>query len=91
MAYKDIETLIGLPGGKLYQWLKADLEWDEGPDKCRREAFMAAEHGLHSLKREAIQYGMTDKQRQALPLILSGKTDKEVGEAVGVCRETVSD
>ena len=91
VAYKEIELLIGLPDGQLYQWLKEDLEWDEGPEKCKRQAFMAAESALWYLKRDAIQYGMPDKQRQALPLILAGKTDKEVGELVGVCRETVSD
>ena len=79
VAYKDIEALIGLPDGQLFQWLKEDLDWDEGPGKCKREAFNAAEGALWSMRRQAIQYSMTDKQRQALPVILSGKTDKEVG------------
>ena len=45
--------------------------------------FMLRNVRCGSLKRDAIQYGMPDKQRQALPLILAGKTDKEVGEACG--------
>ena len=95
VAYKDIETLIGLPGGEIVCWLQA--EWEDEPltDFERMgQAFHAADRALWSIKLDVIRHGMPDKQRQALPLILSGKTDKtdkEVGELVGVCRETVSD
>ena len=95
VAYKDIETLLGLPVGVIARWLEGyALEWDNEPStdfERMGSAFHAAERALWHLKRDAIQYGMPDKQRQALPLILAGKTDKEVGELVGVCRETVSD
>ena len=91
VAYKDIETLIGLPGGEIVRWLEAGTLEPSTDVERKCDAFHAAERALWSLKRDAIQYGMPDKQRQALPLILAGKTDKEVGELVGVCRETVSD
>ena len=92
VAYKDIETLIGLPPCEIVRWLKA--EWEDEPltDVERMgQAFHAANRALWSIKLDVIRHGMPDKQRQALPLILSGNTDKEVGELVGVCRETVSD
>lgn len=90
MAYKDIEALLGLPGGEIVRW--RNTEWDTETDAGRKgDAFASAERALWFMKREARLHGMSDKQRQALPLILSGKTDKEVGDAVGVCRETISD
>ena len=91
VAYKDIEALLELPGGEIVRWRNA-ADWETETDAGRKgEAFGAAERALWSMKREARLHEMSDKQRQALPLILSGKTDKEVGDAVGVCRETISD
>ena len=91
-AYKDIEILLGLPSGEIVRWLNSEWEEEPSTDAGRKhKAFHAAEGALWSMKLHLKREGMSDKQRQALPLILAGKTDKEVGEAVGVCRETVSD
>lgn len=91
LRYPEIEDILELERLTLCQWSASDDD-ASGPDNAIGVAFRAAESALQRMKRDAMLYGdgVSEKQRVAVPHILAGKTDKEVGDLVGVRRETIS-
>ena len=94
MAWKDIEDMLGMRSGEISALYHEDkyLHDHENVDDdfdFRAVVFDVAKESLATVSRALIRESLPDRQRQAVPLILSGKTDREVGEAVGVTRETV--
>ena len=90
LLYPEIEDILELERLTLRQWSSADDD-ESGTDTAIGVAFRAAESALQRMKRDAMLYGdgVSEKQRVAVPHILAGKTDKEVGDLVGVRRETI--
>ena len=101
-TYDDIETRLELENGILLRWLDDEfvLETDEdGTDvNYDPEIFLSATNGASEtdpkIKKIREQYEdekreITEKQSLAIPLMLSGKTDQEVGDVIGVSRYTI--
>ena len=84
VSYAEAEAVIGLKEGTIVAWAQ-----DEGSSfnqllDCMKELVTT------ELSGDAIPYGLTEDQIQAIPLIVEGKTDAEVAEAIGKTRETVN-
>ena len=78
VSYAEAE--IGLKEGTIVAWAQ-----DEGSSfnqllDCMKELVTT------ELSGDAIPYGLTEDQIQAIPLIVEGKTDAEVAEAIGKSR-----
>ena len=84
VSYADAETAIRLKKGTIIEWAQEDgSPFNELLDEMK--VLVATK-----LRSDATPYGLTDEQIQAIPLIIEGKSDAEVGEAIGKSRETVN-
>lgn len=84
ISYADAETAIRLKKGTILEWAQEEgSAFNELLDEMK---------GLvtSKLRGGATPYGLTEEQIQAIPLIIEGKSDAEVGEAIGKTRETVN-
>lgn len=82
--YADTETAIGLKEGTIIEWVE-----DEN------SAFNALMNEMTHLTcpsayLESDPAGLSEDQILAIPLIIDGKTDADVGAAIGKTRETVN-
>lgn len=96
IAYPVIEKLCNFKEGKLLELKKSvsdvfDWEYQHPIEAC----FFHAEKVFQSLREQAefdASYKvLSDAQRTAIPLILSGETDRAVAEQVGVTRQTIAE
>ncbi len=102
--YEDIETRLELESGILLKWLDVDAnheedEDDDGDDNpYDGDIFISAQNAAcetdpktekNRKEFEAEKREITEKQSLAIPLMLSGKTDQEVGDMIGVSRYTI--
>ena len=90
VSFADAEKTLELGPGTITEWAK-----DADSPFARLKSYMRAEDRAgddseRDAKREAEKQSLKDQQLLAIPLILAGKTDAEVAEAVGVSRETVN-
>ncbi len=84
VSYADAEIATRLKKGTILEWAQEeDSEFNELLDEMK--VLVATK-----LKSGATPYGLTEEQIQAIPLIIEGKPDAEVGEAIGKTRETVN-
>ena len=100
-TYDEIETSLEIESGILLRWLDEEfvLESDDGDgSNYDPEIFLSAANGASEtdpkIKKIREQYEMekreiTEKQSLAIPLVLAGKTDQEVGDVIGVSRYTI--
>jgi DNA-binding XRE family transcriptional regulator len=90
VTFADAEKTLELDPGTITEWAK-----DADSPFARLKAYMRAEARKEDdseryAKQEAEKKALKDQQMLAIPLILAGKTDAEVAEAVGVARETIN-
>lgn len=86
-SYADAEAVLGLEEGTIMAWALDD-----------RSPFNSLLGQMKSLANRPPPSDdihddpeeLSDEQLQAIPLIVQGKTDAEVGEAIGRTRETVN-
>lgn len=99
-TYDEIETRLELESGILLLWLddNFELETDEDDDYVDPEIFTSArdaasetDPSLENIRKEneAEKQEITEKQSLAIPLMLAGKTDQEVGDLIGVSRYSI--
>ena len=103
-TYVDIENRLELERGILLQWLDEDVEneeeYDENEDGTPYDGdvFTSAQNAasdtdpkIEKIRKEyeAEKHEITEKQSLAIPLMLAGKNDQEVGDVIGVSRYTI--
>ena len=101
-TYEDIETRLELESGTLLQWLDEEFISENGgeadDDSYDPDFFISANNCASETdpktekirkEYEAEKHEITEKQSLAIPLMLSGKTDQEVGDVIGVSRYTI--
>ena len=94
VSFADAEKTLELDPGMITKWAK-----DADSPFARLKAYMRAaardadqrdRHTEQQAKREAEKQALKDQQLLAIPLIVAGKSDAQVAEAIGVARETVN-
>ena len=86
-SYADAEAALDLEEGTIIKWAQ-----DAGSafnSLLVQMKFLANPPTPSDDKYDDLE-GLSDEQIQAIPLILEGKTDVEVGDAIGRTRETVN-
>ena len=84
VSYADAETAIRLKKGTIVEWAQEEGSvFNELLDEMKVLV-------TTKLRGGATPYGLTEEQIQAIPLIIEGKSDAEVGEEIGKTRETVN-
>ena len=94
VSFADAEKTLELDPGTIAEWAKdADSPFASLKAYMRaaaRDADQSDRHTEQQAKREAEKQALRDQQLLAIPLIVAGKSDAQVAEAVGVARETVN-
>ena len=94
VSFADAEKTLELHPGMITKWAKdayspfASLK--AYMRAAARDADRSDRHTEQQAKHEAEQKDLKDQQLLAIPLIVAGKSDAQVAEAVGVARETVN-
>ena len=103
-TYADIEDRLELESGILLQWLDLDIDpeeenYEDGDDNpYDGDVFTSAQNAasetdpkIEKIRKEyeAEKHEITEKQSLAIPLMLAGKNDQEVGDVIGVSRYTI--
>ena len=90
VSFADAEKTLELDPDTIAEWaIDADSPFTSLKAYMRAEAHVEDDSERYA-KQEAEKQALKDQQLLAIPLILAGKTDAEVAEAVGVARETVN-
>lgn len=87
LTYETVENYLSLKSGTVIEW--TDTENEEG--EIFRAALENAEEydPKRKQKEEATNSDLANKQSLALPLILTGKSDQQVADEIGVSRQTI--
>ena len=86
-TYEAIENHLSLKSGTIVEW--TDSENEDG-EVFRSALKHAEEHDpKRKQKEEAAHSDLANKQSLALPLILTGKSDQQVADEIGVSRHTI--
>ena len=94
VSFADAEKTLELHPGMITKWAKdayspfASLK--AYMRAAARDADQIDRHTEQQAKHEAEQKDLKDQQLLAIPLIVAGKSDAQVAEAIGVARETVN-
>ena len=84
VSYPQAEAEIGLKEGSIIEWVEDDSSaFNTLLDEM---AYLTCPSAYSEPEPE----GLSEDQMRAIPLIMEGKTDAEVGEAIGKARETVN-
>ena len=91
-SYAQAESIIGLKEGTIKQWAldeESDFNWmlEEGRHQYSLIRAPNADSDEEQVPEPEL---LSDEQLLAIPLIIEGKTDAEVGEAIGKSRETIN-
>lgn len=92
LSYAQIESRIGLKAGTIKQWV---LDEGSGFNSLLEEVnwlfeSKAEDQAALTTEPEPDPEHLSEEQLQAIPLLIEGKTDAEVGEAIGKSRETIN-
>ena len=83
-SYAKAEAKIGLEEGTIMEWAQDEESlFNELLDQMKREV-------ANQIKKDPDPEGLNEDQIRAIPLIIEGKTDAQVGEAIGKSRETIN-
>ena len=83
-SYAAAEAKIGLEEGTIMEWAQDEESlFNELLDQMKREV-------ANEIKKDPDPEGLNEDQIRAIPLIIEGKTDAQVGEAIGKSRETIN-
>ena len=90
ISYAQTEAIVGLKEGTLMEWVQEDAFWTN--DNSFSQLLKRMKEGVPNKFNEApeAKKGLNDDQVRAIPLIIEGKTDAQVGEALGKRRETIN-
>ena len=83
-SYAQAEATIGLEEGTIIEWARdsdSEFNWLLKEAKNPRLFTMEADSDIK---------GLNEEKLLAIPLIIEGKTDAQVGEAIGKSRETIN-
>ena len=86
-SYADAEAVLGLEEGTILAWA---LDEQSSFNSLLGQMKLLANRPPPSDEIHDDPEELSDEQLQAIPLIVQGKTDAEVGEAIGRTRETVN-
>ena len=92
-SYAQTEAIVGLEEGTLIEWVQEDGFWTK--DYFFSQLLKEMKEGVPNKFNEAPEpevenRRLSDDQVRAIPLIIEGKTDAQVGEALGKRRETIN-
>ena len=83
-SYAEAEAKIGLEEGTI-------MEWAQDEESLFNELLNQMKHEVaNEIKKDPDPEGLNEDQIRAIPLIIEGKTDAQVGEAIGKSRETIN-
>ena len=90
ISYAQTEAIVGLKEDTLMEWVQEDAFWTS--DNSFSQLLKRMKEGVPNKFNEApeAKKGLNDDQVRAIPLIIEGKTDAQVGEALGKRRETIN-
>ena len=92
LSYAKAESIIGLKAGTIKQWVldeESTFNWLlEGANELLESK--AEDQAVLTTEQEPDPEHLSEEQLQAIPLLIEGKTDAEVGEAIGKSRETIN-
>ena len=90
ISYAQTEAIVGLKEGTLMEWVQEDAFWTN--DNSFSQLLKRLKEGVPNKFNEVpeVKKGLNDDQVRAIPLIIEGKTDAQVGEALGKRRETIN-
>ena len=86
-----VQAVVGLKEGTIMEWIQEDAFWTNDPNPFN-QLLKEMKEGVPNKFNEApeAKKGLSDDQVRAIPLIIEGKTDAQVGEALGKRRETIN-
>ena len=86
-----VQAVVGLKEGTIMEWIQEDAFWTNDPNPFN-QLLKEMKEGVPNKFNEApeAKKGLSDDQVRAIPLITEGKTDAQVGEALGKRRETIN-
>ena len=88
-SYAEAETKIGLEEGTIMQWTQdEDSNFNYLLDIMKPSAINPEYLGVTTTTPDLPD--LSEDQMLAIPLIIEGKTDAQVGEAIGKSRETIN-
>ena len=93
ISYAQTEAIVGLKEGTLMEWVQEDIRWSD--DNAFNLLLKEMKEGVPNKFNEAPEpevenKALNDDQVRAIPLIVEGKTDAQVGEVLGKRRETIN-
>ena len=94
-SYAQTEAIVGLEEGTLIEWVQEDGFWTARLQSPLVSYSREMKEGVPNKFNEAPEpevenRRLSDDQVRAIPLIIEGKTDAQVGEALGKRRETIN-
>ena len=92
-SYAQTEAIVSLEEGTLMEWVQEGAFWEH--DDSFSQLLKEMKEGVPNKFNEAPEAkgknkGLSDNQVRAIPLIIEGKTDAQVAEALGNRRETIN-
>ena len=93
ISYAQTEAIVGLKEGTIMEWVQEGAFWPN--DNSFGLLLKKMKEGVpnkfnETPEPEVESKGLSDDQVRAIPLIIEGKTDAQVGEALGKRRETIN-
>ena len=93
ISYAQTEAIVGLKEGTLMEWVQEGAFWPN--DNSFSLLLQEMKEGVPNKFNESPEpkvenKGLNDDQVRAIPLIIEGKTDVQVGEVLGKRRETIN-
>ena len=93
-SYAQTEAIVGLKEGTIMEWIQEDAFWthDSNPfNQLLKEMKEGVPNKFNEAPEPEVENRrLSDDQVRAIPLIIEGKTDAQVGEALGKRRETIN-
>ena len=93
ISYAQTEAIVGLKEGTLMEWVQEGAFWpnDNSFSLLLQEMKEGVPNKLNESPEPKVENkGLNDDQVRAIPLIIEGKTDVQVGEVLGKRRETIN-
>lgn len=93
ISYAQTEAIVSLKEGTIMEWVQEGAFWPS--DNSFSQLLKKMKEGVPNKFNEAPEpevenRRLSDDQVRAIPLIIEGKTDVQVGEALGKRRETIN-
>ena len=93
ISYAQTEAIVGLKEGTLMEWVQEGAFWSN--ENSFSDLLKEMKEGVPNKFNEAPEpevenKGLNDDQVRAIPLIIEGKTDAQVGDILGKRRETIN-